>query len=365
VLIAAVSARSLAAASARAGLVPLTADFFADRDTQEIAAASLQLDGPMRAGIAGVDLLDKLKRLAEAAPSPPIGFLYGSGFETNPAMLDAVAAQWPVLGNPAQTVAAVKDPARFFPALETLGIPHPETRMERPSDLEGWLAKRVGGAGGSHVGPATEARGTGHYYQRRVEGAPASLLFVADGSSMVPLGFSAQWAAPGTRSPFRYGGAVRPADLSRPAETGMAEAAAKLVDSFGLAGLGSADFLVSGDSIRLLEINPRPGATLDIFDDAAAPLISFHLDAVTNRKLPTGREMSDAAASAVVFARRPVTIPETFEWPDWTSDRPKPGERIAEDGPICTVIAREKTKDQARQLAERRVRDILEALHGA
>jgi predicted ATP-grasp superfamily ATP-dependent carboligase len=60
-----------------------------------------------------------------------------------------------------------------------------------------------------------------------------------------------------------------------------------------------------------------------------------------------------------------VTIPETFEWPDWTSDRPKPGERIAEDGPICTVIAREKTKDQARQLAERRVRDILEALRGA
>lgn len=364
-LIAAVSARSLAAASARAGLVPLTVDFFADRDTQVTAAASLQFDGTMKAGIAEDDLLDKLEQLAEAAPSPPVGFLYGSGFETTPALLDAVAARWPVLGNSADTVAAVKDPAKFFPALEALGIPYPESRMERPVELEGWLAKRVGGAGGSHVLPAIEAQPEGLYYQRRVDGAPASLLFVGDGTAMVPLGFSEQWAAPSARSPFRYGGAVRPADLSANAENRMVEAAADLVESFGLVGLGSADFLVSGDTVWLLEINPRPGATLDIFDEPDRPLISFHLDAVTRRKLPTGRGMSDAAASAVVFATLDVTVPDAFEWPDWTSDRPKRGERIAKDGPICTVMARGKTKDQARQLAGFRVRDILDALCGA
>ncbi|MFD0987546.1 ATP-grasp domain-containing protein [Methyloligella solikamskensis] len=364
VLIAAVSARSLAAAASRAGLTPLTVDFFADRDTQKIAAKSLTFDGPMKAGIAQDDLLDKLVRLADAAPSPPIGFLYGSGFETNPDMLEAIARRWPVLGNAAETVATVKDPARFFETLDALDIPHPKTQMTRPSSPEGWLAKRIGGAGGSHVGPATAAHSDGVYYQRQVEGVPASLLFVANGREITPLGFSAQWSAPGDRSPWRYGGAVRPADLPEAVEGRMMEAVASLVAAFGVVGLGSADFLVASDTARLLEINPRPGATLDIFDDADSPLISFHLDAVTRRKLPSLRGMSDAAASAVVFATRGVTVPAAFAWPEWASDIPKPGEHIAKDGPICTVVARERTKDQARQLAETRVRDIMAALSG-
>lgn len=339
-------------------------DFFADRDTQETAAASLRFDGDMKTGIGERDLLDKLAVLAEAAPSPPIGFLYGSGFETNPGLLDAVAARWPVLGNGAETVSAVKDPGGFFRTLRSLGIPHPETRTTPPEHFEGWLVKRIGGAGGSHVSTAKDEAPGNVYYQRHVDGTPASLLFVANGSEMTPIGFSTQWAAPGPRSPWRYGGAVRPAALGDARETRMIGWIASLVEAFSLTGLGSADFLVEDEKIWLLEINPRPGATLDIFDDTAHPLISFHLDAVTTRKLPSRPSTGGAAATAIVFARHGVTIPHGLEWPEWASDRPKPGERIAKDGPICTVMARGKTKDQARQCAERRVREIWAAVSG-
>ena len=45
----------------------------------------------------------------------------------------------------------------------------------------------------------------------------------------------------------------------------------------GLVGLCSADFIRGADGYQLIEINPRPGATLDIFDSAEAPLMEAHL----------------------------------------------------------------------------------------
>ena len=50
-----------------------------------------------------------------------------------------------------------------------------------------------------------------------------------------------------------------------------------LADRAGLLGLCSADFIRSEDGYWLVEINPRPGATLDIFDSPEAPLMEAHL----------------------------------------------------------------------------------------
>ncbi len=56
----------------------------------------------------------------------------------------------------------------------------------------------------------------------------------------------------------------------------------------------------------LLEINPRPGATLDIFDSGAKPLMRLHLEAVREKRLPaSGLKFDDAMASAIVYAPVP------------------------------------------------------------
>jgi predicted ATP-grasp superfamily ATP-dependent carboligase len=133
---------------------------------------------------------------------------------------------------------------------------------------------------------------------------------------------------------------------------------------FALQGLGSADFLVddAGGQPLLLEINPRPGATLDIFDTDAHPLLRFHLDAVLERKLPDqALDLSDAAASAIVYAPENLTIGETMRWPDWTADRPKARESIDKNRPICTVLARAETKASAKRLVSARLLKILAA----
>jgi predicted ATP-grasp superfamily ATP-dependent carboligase len=367
-LIAAVSGRALAEAARRAGLVPLVADFFADADTQAAAHACRKLAG-LKRGMRWRSLEPALAALTDEAPSPVLGVVCGAGFEDRPELLARIAARWTLLGNDAETVARVKAPEQFFAALDRLGVAHPTTVTKRPADIAGWLAKRRGGAGGGHVVPCPVAQDDARvYFQQRVEGRAVSALFVGNGRSARVLGFSEQWTAPTQRSLWRYGGAVQPAELSEAAEASMTRAVGLAVTEFGLKGLASADFILDAAGAVLLEINPRPGATLDIFDSdepnaEASPLLRLHLDAVETGKLPDGPlRFADPAASAIVYAPERIRVPGRVAWPDWVADRPKPCELIDKNRPICTVWARAATKQGARRLAQDRISEILAVL---
>ena len=169
--------------------------------------------------------------------------------------------------------------------------------MDPAAAGSGWLAKRQGGAGGSHIVTKSAAVSAGTprrrsakgrtYFQEKLEGRPVSALFAGTGTSAQVLGFSEQWAAPTSRAKWRYGGAARPAELSPDLEARLTHSVERVAQCFDLKGLGSADFLVNGEDFHLLEINPRPGATLDIFDSEAEPLLRIHLEAVLENRLPT------------------------------------------------------------------------------
>ncbi len=179
------------------------------------------------------------------------------------------------------------------------------------------------------------------------------------------LGFSEQWTDPTRTSPFRYGGAVRPASISVKLQDEMTASVLKVCAAFKLKGLGSADFIVDEDTgtALLLEINPRPGATLDIFDAEIQQLLKLHLDAILDGRLPSQPlALEGAMASALVFAPERLRIPEHIEWPDWVADRPKPRESIDKNRPICTVLARAETKAQANGLVAERMNQILAGL---
>ena len=378
ILIAGVSGRGLAASARRAGLEPLVADFFADADTLRMARACIKL-ADIREGFNWEELAPALERLAAEASSPPIGLVYGSGFEGRPKLLAKIAERFPLLGNDAATVARVKDPERFFGAVAGLGIPHPRTATDRPEG-GAWLAKRKGGAGGSHVQPLAavsceknriqprafmpEGKQTAEsqYFQEMVPGSPLSALFVGDGRGARVIGFSEQWTSPRPGAKWRYGGAVQPAALSNDFAQRLSRYVDTISRAFGLKGLGSADFLVDGEEGQLLEVNPRPGATLDIFDSEADPLLHLHLQAVLKGELPrVPLPLKEATAAAIVYASAPIKVAPGMVWPDWTSDQPKPGERIDKDRPICTVLARATTGPEARRLVEERSEMILAA----
>ena len=102
------------------------------------------------------------------------------------------------------------------------------------------------------------------------------------------LGFSEQWTAPTPRSPWRYGGAVRPAVSYAKTWTRQMTAAVTAIAARPSRSGASPrpTFCCDGEDALLLEINPRPGATLDIFDRGARPLLRLHLEAIREGKLP-------------------------------------------------------------------------------
>jgi predicted ATP-grasp superfamily ATP-dependent carboligase len=369
VLIAAQSGRALAACARRGGYRPLVADMFGDLDTRELAEACERVPGSLARGLSSGPLLASLDRLA--AGRRVIGVVTGSGFEDRPRLLRSVASRHVLLGNPPDVVAAIKDPFRFAETCARAGVPHPEIRHDQPSE-GAWIGKRAGGSGGVHVAIATRQAGTrqagaqaGRYFQRRVRGEPVSAAFLAAQGACHVLGLSRQWTDPAPHRPFRYGGASRPAPIASGRAAEIGNAVARLVSHTGLRGLNSADFLVHQDGLDLLEVNPRPGATLDIFADPGGALFRLHLDACKGVLPDAGLAWPGAAAAATVYARTTICLPPDFAWPAWAADRQPPGEPVRVGAPFCTVLAEAADAAAAECLARARAVEILARAEGA
>lgn len=344
VLIAAFSARALAASARRAGYRPLVVDCFGDSDTVALAEASRCLPARVQVGFTFRPLLAALESLAAESASPPIGLVLGAGFECNPRLVAKLAERFPLIGNDAETIARAKDPQQFFSVLDTLGVPYPETRLDAPADSDGWLMKRIGGSGGLHIHrcPAKPRPDKRRYFQRQIAGAQISLLGLVSEKSAA-FAASRQWTSPLARRPFRYGGATGSLPLDEDLEARLIEMSLAVSDALKLSGIVSFDFLVNDGEVSLLEVNPRPGATLDVFDDAAGTLFKAHIEAARGGD-PAALLASDwhppiARAAAFLYADRGSLTAGTIDWPEWAADRPQPGSVIGAGQPLATVVS--------------------------
>jgi uncharacterized protein len=360
-----VTARALTQAARRAPgyaearIVAL--DWFADRDLIAAADHAEALPTRRRGGFAERPLLKALERLV------PEGSLLvtGSGFESRLPLLARIGARYRLAGNAPSALARVKDPAQFFAELARLGIPHPEVAREVPGDdRAGWLVKRIGGAGGGHIRPARRGGSVavGSYAQRRVEGRAVSLAFLADGRRAEPVGSTQQWASPARSKPFRYGGAAFPAELP-PALAGRLEDwAERLARAFALRGLCSADLLVEGDRAVLLEVNARPGATVDLLDRARPGLFAAHVEACFGRLRAPPPKRGPARAALILYADAGPLPIGVEDWPGWCADLPHTGSAIPAGGPICTIFGEGADAAAARRNAERCAAVLMERL---
>lgn len=353
VLIAGLSGRALAQSARRAGYDVLVADSFGDADTVAAATAFEYLPHAIDRGFSFRSLSMALDSLAAQSKTAPIGLIIGTGFEDDPDLVDRLAEKYTLLACPGEAVRRTKDPKHFFSLLAERGIRHPETQLNPPSDPRGWLTKRVGGTGGTHIRRAdTSPPAPGsHYYQRQMDGVAVSGAVLC-GEHDIAVAWSHQWVNPRPKTPFRYGGAAGTLNLGEALETELMDCILQLLPDLGLKGLVSFDFLITaeGEPI-LLEINPRPGATLDVLDDSRGTLLRAHIEACLNR--PTlrttieGWEQPLARAAAYLYADRGDVAVSASNWPEWVADRPLEGSHIAKYRPIATVVAEGATLDEA------------------
>ena len=183
--------------------MPLVADFFADADTQADRSCLPQARRHLKRGMQWKTLAPALEALAEAAPSPLLGVVYGAGFEDRPELLDARS---PNAGRCSATTQSAVERVKAPGAVLRRARPPRHSASREPSPTlprqgDGWLAKRQGGAGGSHIvaGNAGCRRQTTRPHsttRSRSRGARSRPCSPAPGIALSVLGFSEQWAAP-------------------------------------------------------------------------------------------------------------------------------------------------------------------------
>lgn len=367
VLIAGYSGRALAASARRAGYLPLVADAFADTDTATIAHAHEHLPGSLSHGFRFETLSAALDRLTAKSECPSIGLVLAAGFEDDPDLVAALASRYTLVGCNADTIRAAKDPDHLFAIATELGIAFPDTRRAPPADATGWLSKRIGGSGGTHIARCRK-RVTAHsdrYLQREVAGEPLSLLGVVGRGAA--FAFTRSWVDPAPRRPHRFGGLFGSVDIDADLEARLIGIGVDLARELGLKGLVSFDFIVAEANPMLIEVNPRPGASLDVLDDDQGSLFAAHVAACQGEDpVPIlARDWRPLRRGlAYLYADRgPLTVP-ALDWPAWTTDRPQVAATIPRHAPVMTVHAEAADQAEARTRLTERLGQINSLLYG-
>ncbi len=368
--LASLSARMLAEAARADGLRPVALDVFGDADTRRAAEAWLPIGDSARLAIDGHALLAALRQLRSRGLAT--GWVAGSGFEGLPELLAEGERILPLIGNSPEAVARVRRPAEFFGRLNALGIPYPETGLTPPPSPAGWLRKDAGSCGGWAVQPLTAAEGQVRsvYYQRMAPGLPMSALFLADGRRSRLLGINRQMVCRLGHRPYVFSGCIGP--VSAPPALGrqLAEWLDALVADFGLRGLNGLDFLLDGERPSVLELNPRPPASLALYRGA---LMRGHLAASLGGRLPKEKaeRTGPQRGFEVLFAPRSCHVDSNLAAAlgrlAWCHDIPFAPLRLARGEPLCTVAAEAGSPAAVRRLLwqrRQRISSLLENNNG-
>jgi predicted ATP-grasp superfamily ATP-dependent carboligase len=345
-LIAGTSTRAAAESAAKAGCVVTALDAFGDLDQHPgVRALSLTRDFGMRF------TAHAAARASREIDCDAVAYL--SSFENYPKAVAALAARRALWGNSPEVLRRVRDPFLVAESLRRRGFATPTARGQPTGSTE-WIVKPLRSGGGQGVrhwrDNAPVPRSS--YVQEWVEGAAASIVFVAARRQAVPIGVSQQLigeSALGT-SAYRYCGNVLVPDGTADIDAALDAACAlarAVAEEFDLVGVNGIDFIIRDGVPYPIEINPRWSSSMELVERAyGVSVFGVHIAACVDGVLPSfdlrrARAGSSASGKAIVFAREDTIVGHTNSWlADSTiRDVPRPGERIDAGQPICTIFA--------------------------
>lgn len=370
IVVAGLWTRPLAESARQAGWRAMSLDLFGDADTRR---ASFQWEsiGDATSFTITPALVERALRRAAHMPGV-IGWIAGGGIEAHPALLELDIPGLPLLGMSAAAVRRVRDARTFFRELDVLRLDHPEVAFAPPADSQGWLLKDPSGSGGWHIRTAGEGEpsSAGSYYQRLQEGVPMSALFVADGLGYRLVGLNRLLVRPLGKLPFVYHGAIGPV-ADEALKQRVYRALAQLVPAFALRGLASVDFIAHAGRAWLLEINPRPSATMLLHAGAwPGGLLQAHVRAVRGELPATPAAHAPGLRGCLtVYAPRDCRVtPALAAMLDRTldcHDLPAAHTRFATGDPVCNVSASGEDADAVLAALEQRAAEVRDRLLAA
>jgi predicted ATP-grasp superfamily ATP-dependent carboligase len=332
VLVVAVSARMLAELAVADGYRVTALDRFGDVDLRAVASS------------ATADRNDALVELAAGIDAEAV--VYGAGFENRPDLVSRLARGRELLGTRAELLRAVRDPWAVGAAARAAGARAPETRSadDTPGDPRRgvWLRKPARGGGGRGVHPWSGGRlRRAEILQRRVHGLSCSAVAIGDGRRAAVLGLTEQLHH---RPGFGWMGNVTPPGLPHgelvELDGRLRVVCDEVAGRFGVSGAFGVDAIWDGRDAWVLEVNPRPPASLELFGPGS---FEAHVRAARHVGIPssgTPRSTPCAKVKLVLFADRDLRAPDPDWWPaGLVHDIPRAGEMIKRGAPVCTLIS--------------------------
>ena len=340
--------RPLAQSAVKAGFEVVAIDAFGLLDLPaEARCLSLAYDlGGLFPGHPGI----WHTRLAQAVRSQSAGSLaYSGGFETLPDLVAEMSAECELLGNSPTSLRGVRNPFRLREVVLSAGLQTPQILPPGAQPDRGlrWLRKPLKSGMGHDIEPweGIVPDDPETIVQVRVEGIPHSASFIANGHEAQVFAITHQLSgdpAFGAEG-FAYVGnlLIPQPDAGLLARLNLLATA--LTQAFGLVGLNGIDFVLSGEGVSILEVNPRYSASMELVEEAlGVPLLKWHAAGCRRQSLPVLPERHDqnVFGKAIVYARRDGILPDTSEWlAKGRRDVPHAGGSVRAGFPICTVTA--------------------------
>lgn len=324
----------LAQAARNAGYMPLVIDCFGDQDTRQYAEDVIKIPDLAENHLAPA--IDELKQRY-----PVNSGIYGAGFEQHQASLEIFCSHVNVMGNQPNVFSKIHDKPAFFSLLKKLNIPFPDTTFHAPDNMNDWLIKPKQGQGGIGIRHWLNninglMNGNRVYWQRFQSGMAHSVLFLADGQRCQISGFNRQWTvALSEADEFVFSGVINHTELTAMQRRQLINWVEQLTQELSLKGLNSLDFIRHDNDLYVLEINPRPPASMQLYD---GDLLTLHLNACRG-ELPEFLTPQHAISGLqVIYAWQKCRIPAGFNWPEGSQDIPNADTLINAGQPICSII---------------------------
>jgi predicted ATP-grasp superfamily ATP-dependent carboligase len=365
--VAALSARAIVESAARDGMRCVALDVFGDADTRRAAARWISIGAAASLRIDRDRLLAALAALAREGSVA--GWVAGSGLDAQPEWLEAGARHLPLLGTAADDVRRVRDPLTFFSALRAHGIAHPPVCFTPPQMRGPWLHKNSAGCGGWQVRRGADGQpGRGIHWQVERAGPAMSATFIANGEDAVVLGFNRQQVCAIGERPFVFAGVVGPVAPSEAMQRAIGTAVRVLAREFRVCGLASLDFVMHGDTAEVIELNPRPPASLVLYPRVGGhgALHAHRLACQQGVLPPAPAPAAGVRGIAIVFAPRALRLDDAAaeriaHWPG-AHDLPHAGTVFLPGDPLCSLSAHGSDAARVQAVLAQRRDALLQAL---
>jgi uncharacterized protein len=361
------SARACAQSLLRVGITPIAVDLFCDRDLKQIARTHICPIESYPQAIPGIIQ----NQLADVEKNVPV--VITGAMENYPDVLRQIEKNRQLWGGSADAVQKARSWDVLRQACETAGgqfvVAQPRYSVDTPREelakvSDDWVMKPVFSSAG-HSMHRFDARTSvpepkPHqkvYFQPWIQleqalAGPASAQLVACDGRVKLMGVTSQLSGDknfGARYETQFvGNCYLP--LGKSDEDCALEAVGQaLADAAGLTGLFGLDFLpvpqTSGTfQYRILEVNPRYTAAMELIDQGAGCLVfgsGAPVRPTIKERLKKWISPGKEWGKAIVYAKSDCMVPDL--WASFSeseiADVPQPGERVPLGRPICTVLA--------------------------